>query len=42
MKECVISYDGLSRYDDPVFVTERTLKIISLAAREKHEKQELK
>ena len=42
MKECVISYDGLSRYDGPVFVTERTLKIISLAAREKHEKQELK
>ena len=26
MNECVIHYDGLSRYDDPVFVTKRTLK----------------
>ena len=26
MNECIIHYDGLSRYDDPVFVTKRTLK----------------
>ena len=26
MNECIVHYDGLSRHDDPVFVTKRTLK----------------
>ena len=38
MNEGIIDYYGLSHYDDPVFVTERTLKTI-LLAKEEHEKQ---
>ena len=28
MNECIIYYDGLSHYNDPAFVTKRTLKTI--------------
>ena len=38
MNECIILYDGLCRYDDPLFVTTRTLKTI-LLAKEEHEKR---
>ena len=38
MNECIIHYDGLNRYEDPVFVTERILKTI-LLAKEEHEKK---
>ena len=31
MNECIIFYDGHSHYNDPVFVTKRTLKAILLA-----------
>ena len=34
MNECIILYDGLSRFDGPVFVTKRTLKTIVLAKEE--------
>ena len=37
MNECIMHYDGLSCYDDPEFVTERTLKTILLS--KEHEKQ---
>ena len=33
MNECVIYYDGLNHYNNPVFVTNRTLKTILLAKR---------
>ena len=35
MNECFIHYDGLSRYNDSVFVTKRLLKI-ALLAKEEH------
>ena len=38
MNECIIHYDGLSCYDDLVFVTKRTLKLI-LLAKEEHKKR---
>ena len=38
MNESIIHYDGLSRHDDPVFATARTLKIM-LLAKGKHEKR---
>ena len=38
MNECIIHYDGLSRYDDPVFVTKGTLKTI-LSAKEEHDNE---
>ena len=38
MNELTIHYDGLSRHDDPVFVTKKTLKTM-LLAKEKHEKR---
>ena len=38
MNECIIHYNGLSRQNDLVFVTKRTLKTI-LLAKEEHEKQ---
>ena len=31
MNECIIYYDGLNHYNNPVFVTNRTLKTILLA-----------
>ena len=37
MNECIIHYDGLSRHDDSVFVTNRTMKK-TLLAKEEHEK----
>ena len=37
MNECIIHYDGLSHYNDPAFVTKRTLKTI-LLAKEEHAK----
>ena len=38
MDEYIIHYDDLSRYDDPVFVSNRTLETI-LLAKEEHKKR---
>ena len=38
MDEYIIHYDDLSRYDDPVFVSDRTLETI-LLAKEEHKKR---
>ena len=38
MNECIVHFDGPSPYDDPLFVTERTLTTI-LFAKEEHEKR---
>ena len=37
MNECIIYYDGLNHYNDPAFVTKRTLKTI-LLAKDEHAK----
>ena len=38
MNECIIYYDGLNHYNNPVFVTKGTLKTI-LLVKEGHEKR---